>query len=82
MLYNKKYREKSHIQLAFAIKALYIEEGLLPEEYYDNFVQALSLREMADYKTKFSEQGAQRNIESAEKAIQLVKNLLKKNNSL
>ena len=38
LLYNKKYREKSHDQLALAIKALYIEEGLLTQEYYDNFI--------------------------------------------
>ncbi|RII00603.1 HEPN domain-containing protein [candidate division NPL-UPA2 bacterium Unc8] len=71
LLYNKKYREKSHIQLAFAIKSLYIDQGLLPQEYYDNFVQALDLREMADYKRKFSRQGAERNIQAAEKAIKL-----------
>ena len=67
----KKYREKSHIQLALAIKAFYIDEGLLPQEYYDNFIQALDLREMADYKAKFSQQGAERNIHSAENAIKL-----------
>lgn len=76
LLYKKKYREKSHIQLAFAIKALYVDEGLLAEEYYDNFIQALNLREMADYKRKFSMQGAQRNIHAAEEAIKLAEDLL------
>ncbi len=41
LLYKKRYREKSHIQLAFAIKAFYVDEGLLPQKYYDNFIQAL-----------------------------------------
>lgn len=77
LLYSKKYREKSHIQLAFAVKSLYIDQGLLPQEYYDDFVQALDLREMADYKRKFSRQGAERNIQAAEKAIELVDSLLK-----
>lgn len=77
LLYNKKYREKSHIQLAFAIKAFYIDEGLLPQEYYDNFIQALDLREMADYKRSFSQQGAERNIQAAEEAIKLTEKLLK-----
>jgi len=77
LLYNKRYREKSHIQLAFAIKALYVDEGLLVEEYYDNFIQALNLREMADYKRKFSIQGAERNIYAAEEAVKLVEPLLK-----
>jgi len=78
LLYKKKYREKSHIQLAFAIKTLYVDEGLLPEEYYDNFIQASSLRQMADYKRKFSKQGAERNIQAAEEAIKLAENIIKK----
>ncbi|RKY41796.1 MAG: hypothetical protein DRP85_04975 [Candidatus Makaraimicrobium thalassicum] len=32
LLYIKEYREKSHIQLAFALKALYVDKGLLPQE--------------------------------------------------
>ena len=31
LLYKKRYREKSHIQLVFAIKAFYVDEGLLPQ---------------------------------------------------
>ncbi len=27
LLYKKKYREKSHIQLAFALKAFYVDKG-------------------------------------------------------
>ena len=38
LLYKKKYREKSHIQLAFAVKSLYVDGGILPDEYYDNFI--------------------------------------------
>lgn len=72
LLQNKKYREKSHIQLALAIKALYIEKGELPQEYYDNFIQAIELREMADYKSSFSQAGAERNIQAAKEAIKLV----------
>jgi len=81
LLYKKKYREKSHIQLAFAIKAFYVDEGLLSQEYYDNFIQALDFREMADYKSKFSKEGAQRNIQAAEEAIRLTEGLLKNKKS-
>lgn len=77
LLYKKRYREKSHIQLAFAIKAFYVDKGLLPQGYYDDFIQALALREMADYKRKFSKQGAERNIQAAEEAIKLTGALLK-----
>jgi uncharacterized protein (UPF0332 family) len=75
-LYKKKYRKKSHIQLAFAIKALYVDKGVLPLEYYDNFIQVLDLREMADYKRKFSQEGAKRSISIAEESIQLAKKIL------
>jgi len=76
LIYKKKYREKSHIQLAFALKAFYIDEGLLPRDYFDNFMQAMDLREMADYKSKFSKEGAQRSIKIAEEAIKLAEGLL------
>ena len=78
LLYNKKYREKSHIQLALAIKALYIEDGLLAQAYYDNFIQAMGLREMADYKSKFSEAGAEINIKAAEETIKSAEGILKR----
>ncbi len=81
LLYKKRYREKSHIQLAFAIKAFYVDEGLLPQEYYDNFIQALDFREMADYKSKFSRQGAEKTIEAAEEAIKLTEGILKNKKS-
>ncbi|MFH1900973.1 MAG: HEPN domain-containing protein [Candidatus Omnitrophota bacterium] len=81
LLYRKKYREKSHIQLALAIKAFYVDRGLLPQKYYDSFIQALGLREMADYKRKFSKQGAERNIKIAQEAIKLAARSLKEKNS-
>jgi len=81
LLYKKGYREKSHIQLAFAIKAFYVDEGLLSQQYYDNFIQALDLREMADYKSKFSKESAERNIQAAEDAIRLTEGLLKNKRS-
>lgn len=77
LLYKKKYREKSHIQLAFAIKSLYIDNRFLPQEYYDNFIHALGLREMADYKRKYSKYGAARNIQVAEESIRLAEKILK-----
>ncbi len=77
LLYKKGYREKSHIQLGFAIKAFYVDKGLLPQEYYDNFIRALDFRELADYKIKFSKEGAERNIQAAEEAIRLTADFLK-----
>ena len=78
LLYLKKYREKSHIQLAKAVKALYVDTGLLPQEYYDNFIETMNLREMADYRTKFSRDGAERSIRAAEEAIGQAEGIVKK----
>lgn len=50
-------------------------------DYYDNFIQALDFREMADYKSKFSREGAERNIQAAKEAIRLTENLLKNKKS-
>jgi len=69
LLYAKNYREKSHIYLGRAMLALYIETKELSEEYYDNFVQGMNLRELADYKRKFSKEGAERVIQSAKDNI-------------
>ena len=77
LLYAKKYREKSHIHLGLAIKALYIDKNILPDTYYEDFVSASSLRELADYKSKFSKEGAERNIKAAEKAIEEAGRILK-----
>ncbi|MBU4251714.1 MAG: HEPN domain-containing protein [Candidatus Omnitrophica bacterium] len=77
LLYKKGYREKSHIQLGFAIKAFYVDKGLLPQEYYNNFIQALDFRELADYKSKFSKETAERNIQAGEEAIRSTGNILK-----
>lgn len=78
LLYKKRYREKSHIQLALAIRTFFVDEKLLPEEFYDSFIEAISLREMADYKGKFSEEGAEKNIQPAEKAVKSAEGLLNK----
>jgi hypothetical protein len=76
LLYQKQYREKSHIQLGRDSKALYIDKGFLSEEFYDNFLQAFSLREIADYKNKFSKEGAEKNISDAQKALEIAEAVL------
>ena len=76
LLYNRKYREKSHIQLGRAIKALYIDKAELPEEFYEIFTNALTLRELADYKSKFSKNGAQNVIGKAKIVLKTAKKML------
>jgi len=78
LLYLRKYREKSHIQLAYAVKALYVDVGLLPQEYYENLIETMNLREMADYRTRFTRAGAERSVRAAEEAIRLAEGIVKK----
>jgi hypothetical protein len=78
LLYAKKYREKSHTHLGIAIQALYIATKELSIEYYDTFIQAMTLRELADYKRKYSEESAEKIIASVEKAIKEAGQIIKK----
>ena len=79
LLYAKKFREKSHIYLGRAILALYGESKELTGEYYDNFMQGMNLRELADYKRKFSKDGAQRLIQAAKNNIMATERITGKN---
>ena len=76
LLYAKKYREKSHVHLGSAIKALYVDAGKLSSSYYYDFVSASTLRELADYKGRFSEGGAKQILKSAEDSLAHTKKLL------
>jgi len=58
LLFARGYRERSHSALAQAIKALYVDRGRLPESLHEAHVNAMSLRETADYRSQFSERGA------------------------
>ena len=78
LLYAKKYREKSHIHLGRAINALYVETGEFSKDHYDNYIDALTLRELADYKRKYSKHGAEKCISAAEQAIKQASRILGK----
>lgn len=70
LIYSRCYREKSHYCLAIALRALFVDEGLLEVQIARDFANAMSLREAADYESEFSEAGAQAVIVSAEKFIE------------
>jgi len=74
LLYRRGYREKSHAALLVAIRELY--SGELEPSLMDGFEEAMNLRREADYGLKFSEAGAAETIESAERFLGRVKELL------
>jgi len=76
LIYAKNYREKSHYYLLVAIKALYVEEGLLEEDMLNEFHSSMILREDADYHSDFSQEGAESTVSSAKKFLEKVKKLV------
>ncbi len=79
LVYFRGYREKSHHCLSIALKALFIEEGKLDAQYGRDFLNAMNLREAADYEAHFSESGATAVIAAAEKFISKARELLDTN---
>lgn len=75
LLYNKGFREKSHRSLLKAIRELYLNE--IDPSMFDDFDDAMDLREEADYGLTFSEEGASEVIVIADKFLTLVKKVLK-----
>lgn len=69
LIYSRGYREKSHYCLAVALRTLFVEEGQMEAKSVRDFLNAMSLREAADYEAKFSIEGAKAAIAAAEKFI-------------
>lgn len=69
LVYSKGYREKSHYCLAVALRGLFVDEGIMDAQPVRDLLNAMNLRESADYDTEFSQAGAKAVIESAEKFI-------------
>jgi len=70
LIYSKDYREKSHYCLVVALRALFVDEGKMDAQSVRDLLNAMNLRESADYDAEFSQTGAEAVIESADKFIQ------------
>ena len=69
LIYSQGYREKSHYCLAVALRALFVDEGTMDAQLVRDLLNAMNLREAADYEAEFSQSGAKAAIVSAEKFI-------------
>ncbi|MCL4499807.1 MAG: HEPN domain-containing protein [Chloroflexi bacterium] len=76
MLFKKGYREKSHGCLKSAIQALFVDGGIMDQEYVDDFDTTMLLRETADYKSDFSKEGAETAIDNAERFLAKTEEIL------
>ena len=70
LIYSRGYREKSHYCLAIAVRTLFVDEGLMKAQSVRDFLNAMNLRESADYEAEFSQSGAKAVIASAERFIE------------
>jgi uncharacterized protein (UPF0332 family) len=77
LIYSRNYREKSHYAISIALKALFVEEGKLDIRYVRDFLNAMNLRESADYEADFSREGAEAVIKSAEDFILIADSILR-----
>ena len=70
LIYSRGYREKSHYCLAVALRALFVDEGKMDAQLVRDFLNAMNLREAADYEGEFSQSAAKAVIASAQTFIQ------------
>ena len=75
LLYNKGFREKSHRALLQALKELYGRD--LQKSTLDDFEDAMSMREAADYGLVYSEEAAMDVVETAEDFLDRAKLILR-----
>lgn len=66
LLYSQSYREKSHYCLIVAMRAIFVEQGILDVRLVEAFQTAKVLRENADYENEFSKESAKELLEKAE----------------
>jgi uncharacterized protein (UPF0332 family) len=78
LIYNKKYREKSHYCLVIALEHLYLKKGLIEKGFIESLALGKDLRESADYRSTFSKEGSDSLIKMADQFLATAKKLLKK----
>ncbi len=70
LVFSEGYREKSHYCLAIALRALFADSNRMDAQLVRDFLNAMNLREAADYESDFSQAGAKAVIASADKFIE------------
>ena len=78
LLYSRGYREKGHYCLYLALKEFFVREKKLDPKLAEDFNNSMILREDADYRRKFSREGARAVIESAKILLKAAKEIIPK----
>ena len=79
MVFQAGYREHSHYCLRIALRAIYVEKGLLDSNVIEVFHMAKNLRENADYHGTFSREDADHLCKEAKNLLAISKSVVKKN---
>jgi uncharacterized protein (UPF0332 family) len=75
LLFSRGYKEKSHAGLKFAIKSLFVNNGIINNDIFAGFDFAMKAREMADYNYIYDEKTACDILESTRNLINELENL-------
>jgi len=77
LLYDNNLREKSHFCLIEAMRALYVNNGVLSNNLIESLQKAKNLREDADYYGEFNVENARELLKKAKEFLKTVKGILK-----
>jgi uncharacterized protein (UPF0332 family) len=77
LVLSKGYREKSHLCLSIALKALFIDSNVLETKHFERFRDCMNLREDADYGLVYSEGSAKAAVEWAKEFLEDAKSEIK-----
>jgi len=69
LIYSRNLREQSHHCLIEAVRALFVEKGLLPVSLLEGFKEAKNLREDADYYGRWTRAGCEKLIKIARRFL-------------
>ncbi|MDD2890632.1 MAG: HEPN domain-containing protein [bacterium] len=78
LVYKLGYREKNHFCLISALKAFYLDKGLIEHKVIEDIQLGKRMREGADYHADFSKEGAEALIKSAEKFLPVAYTIVNK----
>jgi uncharacterized protein (UPF0332 family) len=70
LIYSRGYRGRGHYSLTVALKALYVDSNIMEINIVRDFINAMNLREVAEYEAEFSMLGAKAVISAAERLIE------------
>jgi len=75
LLFSRGYKERSHAGLKFAIKSLFVNNGIISDNIFTGFDFAMKAREMADYNYTYDKKIACDILESTRNLINELENL-------